>query len=107
MADDGQSALEVVEKTIPDLILMDVMMPEMDGYEACKRLKSNPEFADIPVIFLTAKVDSEDLVKGFAMGRSGLYQKAIWQRRTDEQSEKPFGFEICQGPTKSSKPRIG
>lgn len=88
MADDGQSALEVVEKTLPDLILMDVMMPEMDGYEACKRLKANPKFADIPVIFLTAKVDSEDLVKGFAMG--GV-----------DYIKKPFGKEELMSRVKN------
>ena len=68
VAQNGKQALDVVGKVRPDLILLDVMMPEMDGFEACKRLKENPETADIPVIFLTAKVETEDIVKGFELG---------------------------------------
>ena len=50
----GVKVLEFVEKEIPDLILLDIMMPEMDGYEVCKRLKSNDKTKDIPILFLTA-----------------------------------------------------
>ena len=52
----------------PDLILLDVMMPEMDGYEVCRRLKANPETSDIPVIFLTSQTEAEDETKGFEVG---------------------------------------
>ncbi len=68
VAQNGQQALDQVEKVKPDLILLDVMMPEMDGFEACRHLKANPNTEEIPVIFLTAKVETEDVVKGFELG---------------------------------------
>jgi class 3 adenylate cyclase len=68
VATNGRQALEVVARVRPDLILLDVMMPEMDGFEACRRLKETPEWRDIPVIFLTAKTETADLVKGFELG---------------------------------------
>lgn len=68
IAMNGQQALDTVEKIKPDLILLDVMMPIMDGHETCKRLKSNNETKDIPVIFLSAKIETEDIVTGFELG---------------------------------------
>ncbi|MDL2263871.1 response regulator [Synergistaceae bacterium OttesenSCG-928-I11] len=65
---DGESALAMVEKSPPDIILLDVVMPGMNGYEVCTRLKANPETADIPVIFLTAMTDINDKARGFEMG---------------------------------------
>ena len=50
---NGVTALEVIEETLPDIILLDIMMPEMDGYEVCRRLKSDERSAQIPVIFIT------------------------------------------------------
>ncbi|MGE0085199.1 MAG: PP2C family protein-serine/threonine phosphatase [Desulfococcaceae bacterium] len=67
-ATDGAKALELVKKIRPDLILLDVMMPEMDGFEVCSILKANPETLDIPVIFLTAKTQAEDILQGFSVG---------------------------------------
>mgnify|MGYP006414143001 FL=1 len=68
VAQNGKQALESVQKVHPDLILLDVMMPEMDGFETCQHLKADPETADIPVIFLTAKIETDDIVKGFELG---------------------------------------
>ena len=68
VAMDGQAALEAVEEEPPDLILLDIMMPEMDGYEVCRRLKADDRFAKIPVIFLTALTEIENKTKGFQMG---------------------------------------
>jgi diguanylate cyclase (GGDEF)-like protein len=67
-ATSGKEALEYVELDKPDLILLDVMMPGMDGYEVCSILKNNPDTTGIPVIFNTAKTDSGDLIKGFEAG---------------------------------------
>jgi signal transduction histidine kinase len=67
-ASNGKQALSVVESTLPDLILLDVMMPEMDGYEFASKLKSDPRTKDIPIIFLTGKAEPEDIVKGFKHG---------------------------------------
>ncbi len=68
VATNGRQALEVLEKVRPDLILLDVMMPEMDGFETCERIKAVPAWCDIPIIFLTAKTDTGDIVRGFELG---------------------------------------
>ncbi len=64
----GKFALQAVGATPPDLILLDIMMPEMDGYEVCRQLKSNPDTADIPVIFISALSDTKDKLKAFDAG---------------------------------------
>ena len=66
--DNGQDAINKAKSNHYDLILLDIMMPNMDGFEACRVLKKNPESKDIPIIFLTAKTDSESLIKGFDLG---------------------------------------
>jgi len=67
-ATNGQEALAAIERSPTDLVLLDIMMPVMDGYETCRRIKENPATKDIPVIFLTAKTETEDIVKGFDLG---------------------------------------
>lgn len=67
-ATSGKQAIQRALNTQPDLILMDVMMPEMDGFETVKELKNNPLLSSIPIIFLTAKSEIEDLKKGFEIG---------------------------------------
>ena len=65
---DGYSALKVCEEKKPDLILLDIMMPEMDGYEVCRHLKADKRLCDIPVIFISALDDSQAIVKAFVSG---------------------------------------
>ncbi|MCX7794565.1 MAG: two-component system response regulator [Thermodesulfovibrionales bacterium] len=78
VANKGSRALQVAAaKPMPDLILLDIMMPEMDGYEVIQKLKENPETADIPVIFLTAKAEVEDEQKGFELGAVDYITKPI------------------------------
>jgi len=77
VAMDGLSALEAVEENPPDLILLDIMMPGMDGYEVCQRLKANQKTRKIPVIFVTAKVQVADEIKGFASGAVDYITKPI------------------------------
>ncbi|MCP4751030.1 MAG: response regulator [Proteobacteria bacterium] len=67
-AQDGLQALEKVESILPDLILLDIVMPEIDGFEICQRLKESPVTREIPIVFLTAKTEIEDIVKGFDLG---------------------------------------
>jgi len=64
----GHKALEMISKSLPDLILLDVVMPSMDGYEVISLLKSDPKTAHIPVIFITAKSGKDDMIKGFKLG---------------------------------------
>ena len=68
VATDGATALAVAEREQPDLVLLDVLMPGMDGYAACRLLRGNPATRNIPVIFLTALEDTGDIVKGFQAG---------------------------------------
>ena len=67
-APSGTVALQIAHRTQPDLILLDIMMPEMDGFETCRRLKAASSTAEIPVIFITAKDEMSSVVKGFEVG---------------------------------------
>ena len=68
IAKNGEIAISIAGKALPDLILLDIMMPGIDGYEVCRQLKSNAATSDIPVIFLSALGDTEDKVKGLQLG---------------------------------------
>ena len=74
---DGRSALEEVAKNKPDLIILDIMLPELDGFEVCRRIRENPDTSHIPVVMLTAKKSSQDLARGKQVG-------------ADEYITKPF-----------------
>ncbi|MEM7183890.1 MAG: response regulator, partial [Spirochaetota bacterium] len=65
---NGNHALTNLEIYTPDLILLDIMMPELDGFATCQKIKENPTISDIPIIFLTAKNQAEDIVRGFELG---------------------------------------
>jgi sigma-B regulation protein RsbU (phosphoserine phosphatase) len=76
-ATSGGMALKIIEKQKPDLILLDIMMPGMDGYEVCRRLKENDETRDIPVIFLTAMEQTTDEAQGFELGAADYITKPV------------------------------
>ena len=78
-ASNGVEGIELAQQKKPDLIILDVMMPEMNGFETCVKLKSNPETASIPVLFLTAQNSKEEIQQGFNVGG-------------DEYLNKPFKF---------------
>jgi len=81
LASEGFKALEIIRENRPDLILLDVMMPEIDGFTVCKFLKDKEETKDIPVIFLTAKDQLQDVDKGFKSGGDDYVIKPInWER---------------------------
>lgn len=77
VAKSGATALKIAERFKPDLILLDIMMPEMDGYEVCKKLKQNPILKDIPVIFVTAKDQETDEAAGFNLGAVDYITKPV------------------------------
>jgi two-component system, NtrC family, sensor kinase len=79
IAKSGESALEKVHDFHPNLILLDVMMPGIDGFETCRRLKSNPATGDIPIIFMTALSDTVDKVKGLSLGAVDYITKPFQQ----------------------------
>lgn len=74
---DGVEALEKVAKGAPDLILLDIMMPKMSGFEVCKRLKNNPKTADIPVIMVTALHEFGDIERGIDSGTDDFLSKPV------------------------------
>lgn len=77
VATTGEAALKVARQSQPALILLDVMMPGMDGFATCRALKANPQLADIPVIFITAKNDDQDIVAGFQAGGVDYLSKPV------------------------------
>lgn len=77
VATSGADALEIVKKEPPDLILLDIMMPEMDGYEVCRRLKDSEDTAKLPIIFITAKNEIEDEQYGLELGAVDYISKPI------------------------------
>ncbi|MEG5138646.1 MULTISPECIES: hybrid sensor histidine kinase/response regulator [unclassified Microcoleus] len=79
VAKSGKMALERVKYALPDLILLDVMMPEIDGFETCRRLQANPETKQIPIIFMTALSDTANKVEGFKLGAVDYITKPFQQ----------------------------
>lgn len=76
-AQSGEEALKKIVETSPDLVLLDVMMPGMDGFEVCKRIKNDPAVAHIPVVMVTALTDSEDRVRGLESGADDFLSKPV------------------------------
>ena len=74
-ASDGEEAIEVAVQGQPDLILLDIMMPKKDGYEVCRELKKDERFAAVPIIFLSAKAETEDKIKGLELGGADYVTK--------------------------------
>lgn len=80
---NGKKGIEIAQMEKPDIVVLDVMMPEMDGFEVAKALKENPDTSPIPLIFLTARTQTEDKIKGLMVG-------------ADDYLIKPFDFEELQ-----------
>lgn len=72
---DGDTGLEMAEKLLPDLIILDIMLPRMDGWEVCRRLKENKKTSAIPIILLTARRDEQDVVAGLDLGADDYIRK--------------------------------
>ena len=89
---DGLDAIDQTKKEKPDLILLDIMMPEMDGFEVCKKLKSDPETADIPVIMVSAASHAESVQKGLDAGASDYIVKPF----EPEQLERKLASILAQ-----------
>jgi DNA-binding response OmpR family regulator len=68
MAQSAAAAMMVIARVLPDIILIDAMMPDMDGFEACRRMKRNPALASVPIVFMTGLTESEDVVRGLEAG---------------------------------------
>ncbi len=96
VARDGKEALVQANNLKPDLILMDVRMPKLDGFEACRRLKSDRETSDIPVVFMTSLTDTEDKVKGFEVGAVDYITKPIQYKEVLARISAQIGLRNLQ-----------
>jgi len=90
-ASDGEQALETAQREQPDLIVLDIMMPKLDGYETCKALKSKEETRDIPVILLSAKGRNVDQKTGFEVGADDYITKPFSPRKLVERIHAILG----------------
>jgi len=95
VAYNGKEALDVINTQVPDLILMDIMMPEMDGLEALKHLKKNSATAKVPVILITAKVQHSDVLDGYQTGADYYITKPFTNM------ELMNGIKLCLGNDKA------
>jgi diguanylate cyclase (GGDEF)-like protein len=77
---DGRDALELLRHETPDVILLDIVMPGIDGYEVCTRIKANPRWRDIPILFITARTDEASIVRAFDVGGSDYVTKPFRSR---------------------------
>jgi DNA-binding response OmpR family regulator len=75
VAENGEDALDAIYKYKPDLILLDIMLPRIDGYEVCEIVRLNPEYRDVKIIFLTAKGREVEIAKGLALGADAYFTK--------------------------------
>jgi two-component system, OmpR family, response regulator len=87
-ARNGIEVLDICAKQTPDLILLDVMMPKLDGFETCRRLKENPVTRRIPVIFLTAKAQANEIHHGMHLGAQGYILKPFDPMTLHEQIQE-------------------
>ena len=93
---DGEQALEKARTERPDLIVLDIMMPKLDGYETCKRLKADPEIKDVPVILLSAKGRNVDQKVGFEVGADDYITKPFSPRKLVERINAILGHGTSQ-----------
>lgn len=76
-AKDAESALSLLKKKTPDIILLDIMLPQMDGFAMCKAVRANPKLVKVPVLFITAYAEKNSLVRAKEVGAQGLIEKPI------------------------------
>lgn len=85
VARNGTEALDIVEKQLPDLVLLDIMMPDVDGYEICKHIKASKKLKDAKVVFMSAKSKEADIKKGYDLGASLYITKPFSTREMMKQ----------------------
>jgi formate hydrogenlyase transcriptional activator len=106
VAEDGESALQQVDYVRPDLILLDVLMPTMDGFTTCQRLKGRPDTRGIPIIFMSALTDTVDKVKGFALGAVDYITKPFHQEEVLVRIRTHLALQQLKAQLKKSEERL-
>ncbi len=91
VARNGTEALDLVEKQLPDLVLLDIMMPDVDGYEICKHIKSSKKLKEAKVVFMSAKSKEADIKKGYDLGASLYITKPFSTREMMKQIKELIG----------------
>ncbi len=91
IARDGDAALRMIESEIPDLVLLDIMMPRRDGYEVCRVIRSNPDWRDMRIVVLTAKGREHDRQKSLALGADDFVTKPFSTRDIVQRVSKALG----------------
>lgn len=97
----GKEALEIAVDFQPDIFLLDIMMPEIDGYEVCRRLRANPAFADTPIVMVTAKDSLSGRIDGVKAGADDYITKPFDERGLQESMK--FFLETCAGTGSNSE----
>ena len=93
VASEGQEGLRAAQGEKPELILLDAMMPGMDGFEVCRSLKADPQTASVPVVFLTAKAQAAEVAEGLGLGAAGYLTKPFDPLTLKDQLEGFFHAE--------------
>jgi len=106
IAEDGESAFERLKYSIPDLVLLDVMMPEIDGYEVCRQLKADKKTKDIPIIFMTALSGTEEKIKGFEAGAVDYITKPIEYKEALARIESHLKLHQLQSDLEEQNKRL-
>ena len=106
VAEDGESALERVQYVTPDLILLDITMPGMDGFEVCQKLKSQPETRLIPVVFMTALTDTQEKIKGFELGAVDYITKPFQDTEVLARVKTHITLRLVQAQLQASEERL-
>ena len=88
VARNGTEALEIVEKQVPDIVLLDIMMPDVDGYAICKHIKSSKKLKEAKVVFMSAKSKETDIQKGYDLGASLYVTKPFSTRQLLKQVQE-------------------
>ncbi|HEY6839174.1 MAG TPA: response regulator [Geobacteraceae bacterium] len=88
---DGKAALEEIAANRPDLVILDIMLPEMDGFEVCKQIKADPQTSGIPVVMLTAKKSNQDVTRGMQVGADAYITKPFKSAKVIEVIEGLLG----------------
>jgi len=101
-AADGNAALEAISAAAPDLVLLDVSLPGIDGYEVCRKLRKNEDYHDLPIIFLSARVNDEERLAGYEAGGDDYLSKPVLPEELRSKIQKALALKAERDDLKAS-----